>query len=199
MLPLASNAHVDLAIVSLPSAACWYSGLFDQVGAEANSGGAPLSTTHLRFKGTSKWSPARANVRYRHALTCTVHAERAQFTRCEITHLPPNPSSRRRRFALEGRPQPPRPPREGARLPHPPCLRLARVTVICLIRWCSASSPDASHRSRERSLRRGAGAPPPPPTGRRWGYFLGVYEGEQRPLCLELGPDPPLLGRAALC
>ena len=94
---------------------------------------------------------------------------------------------------------PPRPPREGARLPHPPCLRPARVTVICLIHWCSASSPDASPRSRARSLRRGAGAPPPPPTGRRWGYFLRVFEGAQQPLCLELGPNPPLLGRAALC
>ena len=151
-----------------------YAGLFDQVGAEANSGRAPLSTTNLCHKGTSKWSPARANLRYHCALSCTDHAERAQFTRCEITHLLPNASSRRRRFAPEGRPQPPRPPRAGARLPHPPCLCPARVMVICLIRWCALSSPDASHRSRERSLRRGPGAPPPPPTGRRWGYFLRV-------------------------
>ena len=87
-----------------------------------------------------------------------VKPRRAQFTCYEISHLPPNPSSRRRRFALEGHPQPPRPPREGARLPHPPCLRPARVTVICLIRWCSASSPDASHRSRPRFLVKAEGS-----------------------------------------
>ena len=166
---------------------------------EANSGGAPLEHHASSLEGTSKWSPIHSNSRYRPATVGDWPFARTQFTRCEITHLPPNASSRRRRFAPEGRPQPPRPPREGARLSHPPCLRPARVTVICLIRWCSASSPDASHRSRERSLRRGAGAPPPPPTGRRWGYFLRVFEGAQQPPCLELGPNPPLLGRAALC
>ena len=179
-----------------PAAIPWSLG---PVAAEANSGGAKIGEEALGLKGTANWSPARSSMRYRPAMAGHWPFARTQFTRCEITHLPPNASSRRRRFAPEGRPQPPRPPREGARLPHPPCLRLARVTVICLIRWCSASSPDASHRSRERSLRRGAGAPPPPPTGRRWGYFLRVSEGAQQPLSLELGPNPPLLGRAALC
>ena len=152
MLPLASNAHVDLAIVSLPSAACCYPWSLGAVAAEANSGGARIGQEAPALKGTAIWSPARSSMRYRPAMAGHWPFARTQFTRCEITHLPPNPSSRRRRFALEGRPQPPRPPREGARLSHPPCLRPARVTVVCLIRWCSLSSPDGENESFDFSL-----------------------------------------------
>ena len=63
---------------------------------------------------------------------------------------------------------------------------LPYLLLLCLVSRCLASEPRSVF-----AVRRGAGAPPPPPTGRRWGYFLGALEGEQLPLHLELSPFPP--------